>query len=66
MSKFIAFLNAHKTKIVGGLLVLAGAMQANASSIQQLVSPKEFAWFTVGIGCVVGLLGFINSSQANQ
>lgn len=59
-----ALLKAHRTKIVGGILVIAGALQANASSIQSVVSPHAFAWFTVGIGCVVGLLGFLNSSKS--
>lgn len=60
----LAFLNAHKTKLVGGLLVLAGALQANAGSIQQLVSPRGFAWFTVGIGALVAFLGFLNSQKS--
>lgn len=59
------FLKAHRTKLVGAFLVLAGALQANASSIQSLVTPKQFAWFTVGIGCIVGLLGFLNSQNTS-
>jgi len=59
----LAFLNAHKTKITGALLVVAGALQANASTIQGMVSPKGYAWFTVGVGCLVALLGFLNQGS---
>ena len=57
------FLNAHKTKIVGGLIVISGALQANSTAVQSLLSPREYAWFTVGIGVVVAILGFLNSQN---
>ena len=63
MSKLISFLNAHKTKIMGGMLVAVGALQTNSSSVAAMMSPKHFAIFTVGVGVVVAVLGFINSSQ---
>jgi hypothetical protein len=56
-------LNEHKTKITGALLVLIGALQANSQTIQGLVSPETFAWFTVGAGALVAVLGFLNSNK---
>lgn len=66
MSKILAFINAHKTKIVGGLIVAIGALQTNQATVQAMMSPKHFAWFTVVAGVVVAVLGFINSSQSAQ
>lgn len=59
----LAWLNSHKTKITGALLVTAGALQANATSIQAVVKPSTYAWFTVGVGVLVALLGFLNSRR---
>jgi hypothetical protein len=59
----VRFLYNHKTKITGMLLVACGAVQANATSIQEVVSPHTYAWFTVGIGVLVAVLGFVNSSK---
>lgn len=56
-------LSEHKTKITGALLVLIGALQANSATLQALVTPKSFAWFTVAAGAVVAVLGFFNSSS---
>ena len=61
--KFLAWLYSHKTKITGGLLVVAGAVQASATTIQPVVSPKAYAMFTVGVGALVALLGFLNSKS---
>lgn len=60
---FLTWLNGHKTKITGGLLVVAGALQANATSIQAVVKPTTYAWFTVAVGVIVALLGFLNSRR---
>ena len=59
----IAFLNTHKTKITGALLVLAGALQANSTTVQSLMPPRAYAYFTLCIGCLVAVLGFINQRQ---
>lgn len=66
MKSFLAFLNSHKTKITGFLLVIAGALQANTTVLQGVLTPTQFAWFTVGVGCVVAGLGFINGSNPSQ
>lgn len=66
MSKLIAFFNAHKTKIVGAILVAMGSLQANASTVQSMMNPKHFAMFTVGVGLLVAILGFVNSSQSQS
>lgn len=54
------FLNRHKTKLTGLLLVVAGALQANSVALQSLLSAKGYAWFTVAVGLFVAVLGFIN------
>jgi len=56
----LKLVNQHKTKLLGALLVILGALQANSSTIQGLVPPKAYAWGTVVIGCLVALLGFLN------
>jgi hypothetical protein len=60
---FFTFLNSHKTKITGFLLVIAGALQANTTVLQAVMTPAQFAWFTVIVGCIVAGLGFINGNK---
>lgn len=59
----LTFINSHKTKITGFLLVIAGALQANTTVLQSVMTPAQFAWFTVVVGCVVAGLGFINGNK---
>lgn len=59
--KFIDWLNRHKTKLTGILLILAGSLQANSAALQTILSPTDYAWLTVIIGLVVAGIGFINT-----
>ena len=59
----LAMLNRHKTKITGGVLVVLGAVQANATALQAALSPQAYAWTMVGAGCFVALLGFLNGRK---
>lgn len=61
--KLLAFLNRHKTKLTGFALVIAGSLQANTTVLQSAMSPAQFAWFTVIVGCIVAGLGFINGNK---
>lgn len=62
----LRFLNHHKTKLTGFMLVIAGALQANTTVLQAVMTPGQFAWFTVIVGCVVAGLGFINGQRPAQ
>lgn len=62
----LKFLNSHKTKIVGALLVALGALQANSATVQQMVKPSIYAWMTVVIGVLVAVLGFLNSASKDE
>lgn len=53
----------NKTKITGGALVVIGSMQANSEAMRAIMSPEQFAWFTVLAGVFVALLGFVNSNK---
>ncbi len=59
-------LNKHKTKITGMLLVLVGSLQASSTSVQALLSPRQYALFTILIGLVVALLGFLNNPSNEE
>lgn len=59
--KFLTWLNQHKTKITGAVLVAIGAVQANATMLQPLMSPHSYALAMVLAGVVVAVLGFLNS-----
>ncbi len=59
--KFLTWLNQHKTKITGAVLVAIGAVQANATMLQPLMSPRAYALSMVVAGVVVAVLGFMNS-----
>lgn len=61
--EFAAMLNRHKTKITGAVLVVLGAVQANATALQAALSPQAYAWTMVGAGCFVALLGFLNGRK---
>lgn len=63
MSAFLHFLNANKTKLTGLALVAIGSLQANSAMVQTLLSPNEYAWFTVGAGVLVATLGFLNNPK---
>lgn len=58
--KFFEFLNRHKTKLTGLVLVVLGSIQANITALQALLTPREFAWSTVMIGAIVAAIGFLN------
>jgi uncharacterized protein YejL (UPF0352 family) len=61
--EILAVLNRHKTKITGAVLVVLGAVQANATALQAALSPQAYAWTMVGAGCFVALLGFLNGRR---
>ncbi len=63
MSSIIAFLKKHPQKITGFILSIVGALQAQAATVQGFLSPRHFALFTVAIGILVSVLGFINTSR---
>ena len=61
MKRLGTFLYNNKTKITGFLLALAGTLQANEAAFEVLLTPKQFALFTIFIGVAVMALGFVNS-----
>lgn len=61
--KLFLFLNRNKTKITGALLVVIGSLQANAEFMQSLLTPKQYAMFTIAAGMFVALLGFLNNPK---
>lgn len=63
---WLRVLNRHKTKITGFFLVVAGALQANSATLQSVLSPKDYALFTVIVGCIVAALGFLNGSHKSS
>ncbi len=63
MTKFLALINAHKTKVSGYLLIVVGALQTNSSAVQSLISPKQFSLFTVGAGILIAVIGHMNSAK---
>lgn len=54
--------NKNKTKITGALLVAFGVVQTQSETVRELLSPVAFSWFTIGVGVVVAVLGFLNSN----
>lgn len=55
------YLSANKTKLTGALLVAFGVLQTQSEQIRALLTPNVFAWFTIVVGVVVAVLGFLNS-----
>lgn len=60
------FLMNHKTKIMGFLITVLGAVQASAGQLTTLLSPKHYAVVMVIAGICVAALGFLNSAMANK
>jgi len=63
MRAILRSLYNNKTKLTGLLLVVIGALQTNATALQSLLTADQFAWFTVGAGVLVAVLGFMNSHK---
>lgn len=66
VKKPLRFTNRHKTKITGALLVVIGSLQANAQFMQELLTPRQYAFFTIGAGMFVALLGFLNAPKESE
>jgi bacteriorhodopsin len=64
--RVIKWILRNPTKITGAIIVVIGALQTNTTALQALMTPKQFAWFTVGAGAFVALLGFVNTLLSNQ
>lgn len=63
MKDFGILLYNNKTKITGFLLVVVGSLQANAAMVETLLTERQFALFTIIVGCIVAGLGFINGKR---
>lgn len=58
-----SFADRHKTKITGLALVLVGSLQASSAAFQTLLTPTQYAMFTIAMGLLVALLGFLNNPE---
>lgn len=61
--KFLEWLNRHKTKLTGFLLVVLGSVQANLTILQSSLDPQTYAVTTIVIGAVVAAIGFVNGRK---
>ena len=59
----IQWINAHKTKLTGVLLIALGAIQSNATYIQAILSPRGYALAMICAGVFVAVLGFLNNPK---
>lgn len=62
--KFLTWLNTHKTKLTGLLLVILGSVQANLTMLQSSLNPHTYAMLTIIIGAGVAAIGFWNGRKA--
>lgn len=53
----------HKTKSLGLIMVVVGAVQSNINQIQQYIPAKDYGFIIAGLGILVAALGFLNSRQ---
>jgi hypothetical protein len=65
-ARVLAWLQRNPTKLTGFLLVILGSVQANSVSLQSVLTPAQYAWFTVVVGGIVAGLGFLNGSRKPQ
>lgn len=63
IARALAWLWRNPTKLTGFLLVILGSVQANSVSLQSVLTPAQYAWFTVVVGGVVAGLGFLNGTR---
>lgn len=66
LTKAASVARTHPTRITGVLLAIFGALQAASTQFQVLLTPKQFAIFTIVTGCVVAALGFLNAKRAES
>lgn len=62
----LAFLNRHKTKLLGFAITVLSAAQAGAAQLGVVLSPRAFALTTLALGIVVSALGFINTALQSR
>lgn len=56
------FIANHRTKILGGMQVAAGAAMTYLPNIQTFLKPLHYGLITMGIGVTTSLLGFVNTA----
>lgn len=57
------WLDDHKTKLMGAVVTVLGALMAQKDLLEQLLPPTAFAWFVVGSGVIVTLIGSTNTMR---
>jgi hypothetical protein len=63
---FLKWLDNHKTKLSGILLLTVSSLQANSVVVEQLLTPKQFALFTLVAGIVVTIIGSTNTARQKK
>lgn len=61
MKDVLVLLWRHKTRMSGFLLTLLGAIQVALPQLQEFMTKRSFAFWTVGVGIWVTVLGVMNS-----
>jgi hypothetical protein len=61
MKDVLVLLWRHKTRVSGFLLTLLGAIQVALPQLQEFMTKRSFAFWTVGVGIWVTVLGVMNS-----
>ena len=51
----------HRTKTLGFVMTLCGALQANIGYVQAYFRPQHYGWIMCGTGMLVAALGFLNN-----
>src|SRR5690606_39058924 len=65
LTKAAGVFRSHPTRILGFALTIFGSLQLFLPQFQVLLTPKQFAIFTIAVGVIVKALGFINAARAN-
>lgn len=62
MKEFLNWLNGHKTKLTGAVLVTLSYIQTNPA-LKDLMTEKTYAWTMFFVGMFVIFLGFLNGNS---
>lgn len=61
-----AAISKHRTKILGGIQVGAGAIMTQLPQFQAELAPVHYGLIVMVLGTSTAILGFINSSLNNR
>lgn len=66
MNRFFSFTSRHRTKLLGGAQIAAGAITTQLPQLQSVLKPLHYGVAMMVVGTSTAVLGFINTGIINS